>query len=87
MTEKRIDGEAKLQAGSNGDRRWRGRFRPGMSWLEVGKGGGGAGEDVRARNRGMVAEGGRSKKGGDGGASGRAELVSGRREEEKEGDD
>jgi len=35
----------------------------------------------------MVARGGRSKEGGDGGASGRAELVSSRREEEKEGDD
>ena len=48
-----------------------------------GEGGGGAGEDARARNRGMVAGGGRSKEGGDGGASGRAPLVSGRREEEK----
>ena len=35
----------------------------------------------------MVAGEGRSKEGGDGGASGRAPLVSGRREEEKGGDD
>ena len=32
----------------------------------------------------MVAGGGRSKEGGDGGASGRAELVSGRCEEKEE---
>ena len=38
--------------------------------LGVGEGGGGAGEDARVRNRGMVAGGGRSKEGGDGGASG-----------------
>ena len=47
------------------------------------KGGGGAGKDAHARNRGMVAGGGKSKEGGDGGASGRAELVSDRWEEEE----
>ena len=78
---------SKLQAGSNGDWRRLGRFRPGRSWLGVGEGGGGAGEDARARNRGMVAGGGRSKEGGDGRASGRAELVSDRWDEEEGGDD
>ena len=75
---------SKLQAGSNGDRRRLGRFWPGEAGLGVGEGGGGDGEDARARNRCMVAGGGRSKEGGDGGASGRAELVSGRCEEKKE---
>ena len=42
----------------------------------VGEDGEGAGEGAHMRNRGMVAGGGRSKEGGDGGASGRAELVS-----------
>ena len=74
---------SRLQAGSNGDLRWRGRFRPGEAGLDVGEGGGCAGEDARARNRGMVAGGGRSKEGGDGGASRRAELVSDRWEEEE----
>ena len=78
---------SKLQAGSNGDRRRLGRFRPRRSWLGVGEGGGGAGEDARAKNRGMVAGGGRSKAGDDSGASGRAELVSGRWDEEKGGYD
>ena len=54
----------------------------------VGKGGGGAGEGARTRNRGIVAGGGRSKEEGDGGASGRAPLVTGRsEEEEREGND
>ena len=74
---------SKASSGSNGDRRWRGRFRPGEAGLGVGEGGGGAGEDARARNRGMVAGGGSLKEGGDGGASGRAELVSDRWEEEE----
>ena len=52
-----------------------------------GEGGGGAGEDARARNRGMVAGGGRSKEGGDGGESGRVELVSDRWGKEEGGDD
>jgi hypothetical protein len=63
------------------------RFRPGMSCLGVGEGGGGAGEDARAMNQGMMAGGGRSKEGGDGGASRRAELVSNRWNEEKGGYD
>ena len=84
----RMTGEAdrrwsKASSGSNGDRRWRGRFRPGEAGLGVGEGGGGAGEGARARNRSMVAGGGRSTEGGDGGVSARAELASGRREEEK----
>ena len=56
------------------------------SW-GLGKGGGGAGEGARVRNRGLVAGGGRSKEGGDGGASGRAELVSDRWNEEEGGYD
>jgi len=59
----------------------------GEAGLGVGKGGGGAGEGARTRNRGMLAGGGRSKKEGDGGASGRAPLVSGRREEGRGGYD
>ena len=55
--------------------------------LGVGEGGGGAGEDARVRNRGMVAGGGRSTEGGDGGASGRAELVTDRWNEEEGGYD
>ena len=55
----------------------------GEARLGVGEGGGGAGEGAHARNRGLVAGGGRSKKGGDSGASGRAPLVFGRREEER----
>ena len=54
--------------------------------LGVGEGGGGAGEGARTRNHGMVAGGGRSKEGGDGGASGRAPLATGRSEEEKRGE-
>ena len=49
----------------------------------VGEGGGGAGDDARARNRGVVAGGGRSTEGGDGGARARAELVSGQCEEKE----
>ena len=78
---------SKLQAGSNGDRRRLGRFWPGEAGLGVGEGGGGAREDARARNRGMTAGGGRSKEEGDGGASGRAELVSDRWNEDERGDD
>ena len=55
----------------------------GEAGLGFGEGGGGAGEGARTRNRCMVAGGGRSKKGGDDGARGRAPLVSGRREEER----
>ena len=51
----------------------------------VGEGGEGAGEGAHVRNRGMVAGGGRSKEGGDSGASGRAPLATGRSEEEKRG--
>jgi len=53
---------------------------------EVGEGGGGAGEGAHARNRGMVAGGGRSKEGGDGGPSGqlRSPLVEVRRRKEEE---
>ena len=55
----------------------------GEAGLEVGKGGGGAGEGSLARNRGLVAGGERSTKGGDDGASARAPLGSGRSEEEE----
>ena len=58
----------------------------GEAGLGVGEGGGGAGEGGRARNRGLVARGGRSKEGGDGGASGRAELVTGRRMKKRKED-
>ena len=56
----------------------------GEAGLGVGEGGGGAGEGARTKNRGMVAGGGRSTERGDGGARARAELVSGRREEDSE---
>ena len=68
---------------SNGDRRWLGDSGRGDAGLGVGEGGGGAGEGSHARHRSMVAGGGRSTEGGDGGVSARAELASGRREEEK----
>ena len=74
---------SKLQAGSNGDRRRLGRFQPGEAGLRVGEGGGGAGDDARSMNRGVVAGEGRSTEGGDGGVRARAELVSGQREEEE----
>ena len=64
-----------------------GAIPAGRSWAGVGEGGGGAGEDARARNRDVVAGGGRSKEGGDGGASGRAPLVSDRWDEEEGGYD
>ena len=61
----------------------------GGGWGDSGRGEAGlgvwkGGEGARTRNRGMVVGEGRLKEGGDGGASGRAPLVSGRREEEKE---
>ena len=59
----------------------------GEAGLGVGDGGGGDGESARVRNRDLVAGGGRSTKEGDDGASGRAPLVSGRREEERGGND
>ena len=64
-----------------------GRFRPGRSRAGGWEGGGGAGEDSRARNRSIVAGGGRSTEGGDGGASGRAALISGRGGNVEGGDD
>ena len=66
-------------SGSNGDRRWLGDSGRGEAGLGVGEGGGGAGEGSHAKNRSMVAGGGRSTEGGDGGASPRAELVTGQR--------
>ena len=77
--EKRINGGAKLQEApmvTGGG--WSDSGR-GEAGLGVGEGGGGAGESSRARNQSMVAGGGRSTEGGDGGASARAELVTGRR--------
>ena len=70
-----------VTGGGWGDSGW------GEAGLGVGEGGGGAGEGARARNRGMVAGGGRSKEGGDGRVSGRAELVSDRWNEEEGGYD
>ena len=58
----------------------------GEAGLGVGEGGGGAGEGSRTRNQSMVAGGGRSTEGGDGGASARAELVTGRRMKKRKED-
>ena len=87
--ERRMTGEAdrqwsKASSGSNGDRRWRGRFRPGEAGLGVGEGGGGAGEEARARIEVWWPEEGDRRKGA---SAERAELVSDRWEEEGGGDD
>ena len=75
---------SKASSASNGDRRWLGDSGRGEAGLGVWEGGGGAGESSRARNRGLVAGGGRSTEGGDDGANARAPLGSGRSEEEEE---
>ena len=62
-------------------------FWPRGAGLEVWKGGEGAEEGSRARNRGSVAGGGKSKEGGDDDAGARAPRGSGRSEEEERYDE